>query len=194
MDRERKMEIALAVHRLIAHNLWRRGKLESEPVAPKDLGDAIETVCGAAMEHLSGNVELEVAEKSLRSCEHALKQQECITLSTKKMLDDARAENRRLHAVLAAHRIKFRNPDSEKKPVNPPFDQSIFDRVKNDPQWRYVSVNRDGSAFFWNVRPFPHRTTWVGRGDGTPGRKWRYCRGKFDASDWRHSLLEREKK
>ena len=106
-------------------------------------------------------------------------------------LNRLRAENRRLHAILAGHRIKFAKPRPEKEPVVPTFDQSIFDRVKNDPKWRYVAVNRDGHAFFWSVKPFPLRTTWVGHDDGTPGRKWRYCRGQFDASNWRHSLLER---
>ena len=114
MDDTKKTALALAVHRLIAHNLWRHGKLESEPFEPEDLGDAIETVCGVAIECLAGAVELEVAKKSLRSCEQALKQQECITLSTKKMLDDARAENRRLHAILAGHRIKFRKPTHQR--------------------------------------------------------------------------------
>ena len=94
MDDGRKDELALAVNRLLAHNLWRRGKMESEPVAPKELGDAIDTVCGAAIEHLSGLIELDITKKSLRSCEKAL--------------DDARAENRRLHAILAGHGIHFK--------------------------------------------------------------------------------------
>lgn len=192
MDSTKQTELNIAYHTLCKYMLWRRGRTESQEFTAKEIGDALETAAGAILDYIGCDVRMNVAESSLRSCEHELKQQECITLSTKKMLDDARAEIRRLHAILAGHRIKFAKPLPAKEPVVPTFDQSIFDRVKNDPKWRYVAVNRDGHALFWSVKPFPLRTAWVGHNDGTPGRKWRYCRGQFDASNWRHSLLERK--
>ena len=196
MDEHRKNELNIAYHTLCEYMLWRRGRTESQDFTAKEIGDALETAAGAILDYMRCDVRMNVAESSLRSCEHELKQQECITLSTKRMLDDARAEIRRLHAILAGHRIKFgKLPRPEQSPTPPTFDQSIFARVKNAPEWHWVAVNRDGSAFFWNVKPRRVSDRWVGRTGhfcGVSGPQWRRIRGRFDATYWENSLLERK--
>ena len=55
MNDEDRDEIRTAIYRLMAHNLWRRGKMDAEPCSPRELGDAIETVCGAALDYLNAD-------------------------------------------------------------------------------------------------------------------------------------------
>lgn len=107
---ERRSELEYAFEVLLRHNLWRRGYCESKTadVDPKEIGVAIDTAAGAILEYLrlyDERMQLVTACNRYKSdCEH----QEAITLTTKKMLDDCRAENKRLKALLASHKIKYK--------------------------------------------------------------------------------------
>lgn len=108
MDRTKKQDLNLAYHTICEYMLWRKGKTEQCSFTPKEVSDALETAAGAILDYIVCDLQLGIERTSLRSCEHNLKQQECITIATKTLLDETRAENRRLRAILAANRIHYR--------------------------------------------------------------------------------------
>lgn len=94
MDEDRKHELSVAINMLLLHNLWRREKIAQMPCLAMELGDAIETVCGAAYEHLADMIEVEHTRKAIKAAE--------------KTLDIKDHEINRLRAILARHKIKYR--------------------------------------------------------------------------------------
>lgn len=115
MEEDKKHELSVAYTRMMAHNLWRKGKIDEEPVKPHDIGDALETACGALLEYMTCSMRMEVAESSLRSLESAHqnmeKEFETQTAISKDLLDrlnQSRAEVRRLKSILAGHHISYK--------------------------------------------------------------------------------------
>lgn len=111
IDIERRAELEDAFDVLVKHNLWRRGNIDTETanISGKEIGSAIDTAAGAILEYMRLNDERERLIRSCNRFKNDYEQQEAITLSTKKMLDDCRAENRRLKALLATHHIKYKD-------------------------------------------------------------------------------------
>lgn len=110
IDAERRGELEEAFDVLIKHNLWRRGYIEMETVdaSGKEIGAAIDTAAGAILEYLRLEGEQMQLVRAVNRYKNDYEDQERITLATKKMLDDCRAENKRLKALLASHRIKYK--------------------------------------------------------------------------------------
>ena len=110
IDIERRAELEEAFDVLIKHNLWRRGNIEMETAdaEPKEIGLAIEKGAGAILEYIRLDDERAQLVRALNRYRNDYKQQAEITISTKKMLDACRAENRRLKALLASHKIKYK--------------------------------------------------------------------------------------
>lgn len=110
IDIERRAELEEAFDVLIKHNLWRRGFIEMETAdtSPKEFGLAIDTAAGAILEYLRLEGEQGQLVRACNRYRNDYEQQAAITITTKKMLDDCRKENRRLKALLATHRIKYK--------------------------------------------------------------------------------------
>lgn len=110
IDIERRAELDEAFDVLVKHNLWRRGNIDTETadIDGKEIGAAIDTAAGAILEYLRLNDEREQLLKALNRYRNDYEQQAAITITTKKILDDCCAENRRLRALLASHRIKYK--------------------------------------------------------------------------------------
>ena len=110
IDSERRSELQEAYEVLVRHNLYRRGyiDMETEDYSVKELGQAIDAGAGAILEYIKLS---DVAQELARDASYLkseLKQQEAITASTIMELIETRAEVRRLKALLARHRIKYR--------------------------------------------------------------------------------------
>lgn len=190
MDEERKSDLQFAYDTMVKYNLWRRGYVEDrDAIDPKELGKSIDIAAGAILDYfaLVGRWNHEMGQ-----LEHALKQQECITISTKSMLDDARAEIRRLKAILAAHGIAYAK-DKPGKSALKKLTQDVFSRFPKE--FRYATVNEKGEARVWTRRPFIDCDEWVALGCSfgpTANLQIRLVGMGFDSSYWRNSLLERE--
>ena len=192
MDEERKSDLQFAYDTMVKYNLWRRGYVEDrDAIDPKELGKSIDIAAGAILDYfaLVGRWNHEMGQ-----LEHALKQQECITISTKSMLDDARAEIRRLKAILAAHGIAYAK-DKPGKSALKKLTQDVFNGFP--PEYRYATVDENGIASIWVARPLINDCgllglQWTVPVDITVAQPIRINDKIFDASDWRNSLLERE--
>lgn len=106
IDDERKSELQNAFDVLVRHNLWRRGYCETETVDIdiKELGIVIDTAAGAILELLRlANVEEQNGEMK----QSLLFLREKINLIHDDF-DELTAENRRLKALLASHKIKYK--------------------------------------------------------------------------------------
>lgn len=190
MDEHRKHELNTAYHTLCEYMLWRLGRTEKLSADEHEISVALETAAGAILDYIGQDVEATVAQTSLRSAEHELKQQECITESTRMMLDDARAEIRRLKAILASHGIKY-----GKTPELPPMPKKLTQEVfKNLPdEYKWATVSYDGLATAWAKKPFVGDGEWYVMGCAFTKRiRPRRIGLGYDATDWQNSLLERE--
>ncbi|MBR1952442.1 MAG: hypothetical protein IKA32_07695 [Lentisphaeria bacterium] len=110
IDDTKRLELEDAVDVLVKHNLYRRGHCEMHTAgaSEKEIGIAIDTAAGAILEYLNLDTHFLAAAKKIGKLRYELAQQESITKSTLHMLDECRAENRRLKALLASHRIKYK--------------------------------------------------------------------------------------
>ena len=109
-DEQMRTELQAHYEVLVRHNLYRRGYIDMETTddSPKELGQAIDAGAGAILEYIKlSDVAQELAQDA-RYLKSELKQQEAITTSTIMELYEARAEIRRLQALLARHRIKYK--------------------------------------------------------------------------------------
>ena len=110
IDQEKQGELQDAYEVLVRHNLYRRGYIEMETAddSSKEIGQAIDAAAGAILEYIKlADVATELA-RDARYLKSELKQQEAITTSTIMELYEARAEIRRLQALLACHHIKYK--------------------------------------------------------------------------------------
>lgn len=184
MDEERKSDLQFAYETLVKHNLWRRGLCEYQNSDPKNLSRAIDIAAGALLDFHSFITSY--ANNTTRL--HAqLEQQECIAISTKDMLDDARREIRRLRAILAAHGINY-SKDKLHNPAPKKLTQKVFKEFGKE--YRFATVDPDGQAKVWIDMPVPTETGWVAHGH-IPYLPILAGFG-YDTSDWQNSLLERE--
>ena len=106
IDDERRSELQIAYELLVKHNLWRRGNIDTETadIDGKELGLAIDTACGAILEYLR----LDGERVQLIRALHRYKNDHEDIQRINQMLDDCRAENKRLKALLASYHIKYK--------------------------------------------------------------------------------------
>lgn len=117
IDNERRSELQNAVEVLTRHNLYRRGycNVQAAEVDSKESGKAIDAAAGAILEYLRLDVLFDEALKKAAALktevnilEHEIK---CANKTIDRIADrknQVEAENRRLKALLASHKIKYK--------------------------------------------------------------------------------------
>ena len=117
IDDERRSELQNAFDILVRHNLYRRGycDLQTVDIDPKEIGVAIDAAAGAIQEYIRADATLDYATKkcaeykseSLLHKEEWQKANKTIDRLADRC-EQVKAENRRLKALLASHRIKYK--------------------------------------------------------------------------------------
>jgi len=82
------------------------------------------------------------------------------------------------------------SPEEEPKKELPKLTKAVFDR-EDCPEWaNYAAVDRDGKTFWHMDNPKAHRVygIWI-----AGSKKSARITGRFDSSDWEHSLIERDR-
>lgn len=101
-----------------------------------------------------------------------------------KTIAEAAAASEKVKTLL----LNLHEPTTECNQL-PKLTAEVFDR-ENCPEWaKWAAVDSCGNAYFYMVKPQAHSTRW-----GVSA----FCKfvniGKFDASDWQNSLIERPEK
>lgn len=117
IEDERRSELENALEVLTRHNLCRRGycDMQAAEVDPKEIGIAIDTAAGCILEYLQLKVmfdealkKIAVSKGEVRILEHEIK---CANNTIDRIADRKNAieaENKRLKALLASHKIKYK--------------------------------------------------------------------------------------
>jgi hypothetical protein len=117
IDDERKSELQNALEVLTRHNLYRRGycDMQAAEIDPGELGVVIDVAAGAILEYQRLDVLFDEALKKAAALktevnilEHEIK---CANKTIDRIADrknQVEAENRRLKALLASHKIKYK--------------------------------------------------------------------------------------
>lgn len=117
IDHERRNELQNALAVLTRHNLYRRGycDMEAAEIDPAELGTAIDAAAGCILEYLRLEIIFHetARNRNALASDFAECQDKC--RNAEKMIDHLadrieqfKAENRRLKALLASHHIKYK--------------------------------------------------------------------------------------
>lgn len=93
IDNERKVELIHASNVLVLHNLYRRGYCDISPET-EDIGKSMDMAAGAILCYLEDDKQYELTSDINKF----------LTTDRKRIL----AENKRLKALLASHKIKYK--------------------------------------------------------------------------------------
>ena len=78
--------------------------------------------------------------------------------------------------------------DYKPKEERPKLTQEVFERL-DCPGWaKWAAVDKDGKAAWYEEKPKNDWDQWYRHGSD----RFEWIEGKFDASDWQHSLIERK--